>query len=166
MIGTRKREHDPAEVEEEANLRKQVEEDSRRIEHDDVLFGDGLLYYADVAHEVVDALIKKIGGQPNTFKLKNFDVLSSRALAPVVRSLEVDGVNITPLVQGLLWAAMTKLANDRGGTLAMSFKLAGLHDEALMPTASAALGSPAPPGTADLTTALREAFPKKKPKGK
>ena len=67
--GKRKREHVADEVEDEASLRAQAIEEPRRIDYDEVLFGEGVLHYSDVADEVVDALIMKIGGQPRTSKL-------------------------------------------------------------------------------------------------
>ena len=44
----------------------------------------------------------ELGGQPKTFKLKSFDILTARAFAPVIRTLEVNGVVISPLVQAVL----------------------------------------------------------------
>ena len=104
----RKREHTATDLAEENALRDQAVEDSRRRDMDEVLFGEGVLHYADVDWGIVDALILKIGGRPTTFRLKSFDVLSARAFAPVIRSLEVDGEIISPLTQAILWAGIKK----------------------------------------------------------
>ena len=82
---------------------------------------------------MAEALTLAIGGHPESFYLKSFDVLSARAFAPAVRNLCVHGAAASPLQQGLLWAGLVKLSADRGGAVARSFQMTGLHDEALRP---------------------------------